>query len=280
MFTVVEQQPVVAVGEELGQPAVRGAVLTLHVERPGHGRRDRLGVADDGQLDHRRRPAARRPVGTEATRQARLADPARAGQRDEALADEQCRESGQVVVAADQPCRNVDHDARGRRTSRHRPERGVVGEHLAFQRSGLRRRVETELVAAHARQLGGPTQRLGLATRAVQGEHQLAPEDLPQRVHGDEPFEVADQLEVLARSKAGLDPALGGGQAQLVEADRLGTYPAVLGQVAERRTAPPRQRLPERRLHGLGRQRVGDVDDRLLEPIGVDRAGRGDQFVP
>ncbi len=49
-------------------------------------------------------------------------------------------------------------------------------------------------------------QRLGLAVGAVEGEHELAPEPLAQRVPSDERLQLADELSVAAEREVGLDP--------------------------------------------------------------------------
>ena len=48
-------------------------------------------------------------------------------------------------------------------------------------------------------------ERVGLATGAVEGEHELPAQTLLQRVVGGEEFELADQLGVLAEREVGLD---------------------------------------------------------------------------
>ena len=58
---------------------------------------------------------------------------------------------------------------------------------------------------------------LGLALRAVEGEHQLRVQALALRVLADQRLELADQLGVAAQRQLGLDPLLERGEAQLVE---------------------------------------------------------------
>ena len=51
-------------------------------------------------------------------------------------------------------------------------------------------------------------ERLGLASRAVEREHQLAAQPLAQRVLGDQRLELADQLSVAAERELGVDAPL------------------------------------------------------------------------
>src|SRR5205814_938397 len=63
--------------------------------------------------------------------------------------------------------------------------------------------------------------RLRLPSRAVEREHQLAAEPFPQRVLGDQAFELSDEFGVAAVLELEDDPALEGGQAKLLQARRL-----------------------------------------------------------
>ena len=55
-------------------------------------------------------------------------------------------------------------------------------------------RVEAELVGQPVPDPLVRRQRIGLAAVAVQGDHQQRPQALAQRMHADEPFELADHL--------------------------------------------------------------------------------------
>ena len=58
-------------------------------------------------------------------------------------------------------------------------------------------------------------ERVGLAARAVEREHQLAAQPLAQRVLVDERFELADELRVAAERELGLGALLDEREPQL-----------------------------------------------------------------
>jgi hypothetical protein len=58
-------------------------------------------------------------------------------------------------------------------------------------------------------------QRLALPSRAVEGEHELAPESFTQRLLGDEGGKFPDYLGMVAYRKVGLDPVFERLQAEI-----------------------------------------------------------------
>ena len=107
----------------------------------------------------------------------------------------------------------------GRRAARARPRRSdprrragrtagrkrrLLAQDRRVQRLQRGARLDAELVdAAPPRVLVG-AQRLGLAARAVEGEHELAAQALAQGVRGDERLELADELGVAAELELGV----------------------------------------------------------------------------
>jgi hypothetical protein len=55
-------------------------------------------------------------------------------------------------------------------------------------------------------------QRFGLTSTAVEGEHELLPEALAQRVASDQRLELGDQRDMAAELEIGIDPLLDGDQ--------------------------------------------------------------------
>ena len=107
-------------------------------------------------------------------------------------------------------------------------------------------------------------QRLGLAVGAVEGEHELAAEALPQRVAGDERLQLADELGVAAEREVGLDPLFERRQLQLVQARDLRLCERLVGEVGQG-GAPPEGERPAQLLGGLLRPPLGPDAPRLLE---------------
>ena len=122
-------------------------------------------------------------------------------------------------------------------------------------------------------------QRVGLASRAVQREHQLAPEPLAVGVLGHQRVELSRDLVVATQREQCLDPFLDRGDAQLFEPGCFGASEIVGRELGEGRAAPERQRVVERVERGAGVAELGAalrLRDELLEvcrviALGVDR---------
>ena len=94
-------------------------------------------------------------------------------------------------------------------------EVGILVEYAALQLPQRGPGLDPELLD---QDVPGPSvapERVGLAARAVQGDHQLTPRALAQRVGRHERLDLGDQLVVAAERETGLDAVLHGGQALL-----------------------------------------------------------------
>ena len=89
-------------------------------------------------------------------------------------------------------------------------------------------------------------ERIGLAARAVQGQHPLRVQRLAQRLLEDQSLELADALAVAAGGQVMVDRELDRRQPQLLEPADLGGGERLAGDVVERRTAPQGERLARR----------------------------------
>ena len=140
-------------------------------------------------------------------------------------------------------------------------------------RAGL----DPELIDEHATPCGEHLERLGLASGAVQGEHQLAAQALAQGMRRNELLELRDDLAVPAEREPRVHVILGGGDALLLEAaDRL-LRERLVADVRQCRSAPQPERLGEvvGRLLGPARGELGaSAGDQLLETRHVELAGR------
>ena len=81
--------------------------------------------------------------------------------------------------------------------------------------------LDPELLDQRPARVAVDVERLGLATRAVEREHELAAQALAQRVLGDQRLELADELGVAAERELGVDALLERRHAQLLEARDL-----------------------------------------------------------
>ena len=151
-----------------------------------------------------------------------------------------------------------------------------------LQRPQLRRGLDREAVDEREARVAVLRQRLGLPALAVQGEHPLRAQALPQRVLADERLQLAGQPGVAAAREVGVDALAQAGEAEVVEARGLREGEALVADVRERRAAPHGQRLAERlrRLpRGGARQLRRPLPVALLEAVGVDVGGRDRQHV-
>ena len=108
-------------------------------------------------------------------------------------------------------------------------------------------RLDAELLDQRPARVLVGLQRVGLAVRAVEGQHQLRPQALPVGVLGDQRLQLPDHLGVAAERQLGLDQLLERRDAQVVEPGDLALRERLVGEIRQRRAAPQRQRLLERR---------------------------------
>ena len=118
----------------------------------------------------------------------------------------------------------------------------------------LRARVEAEVL--DQRVAGAPerVQRVGLAARAIEREHQLRVQALAVRVLGGERLELGDDVAVAAEREVVLDPLLERVEAGALDPVRLAGGRAEQERVGQRRAAEQRQRLAQQLRGLLGRR--------------------------
>ena len=126
-----------------------------------------------------------------------------------------------------------------------------MGQDRALQLLQLRPRFEPELIDENATRLLVGGERIRLPARAVQGEHQLGPKPLPQRVFPDKPLQLRHELAVLAEPESTIDPADHGVHALLAQLLDLVPSERLEGEIRERRSTPERERFPVDRLGAL-----------------------------
>ena len=127
-----------------------------------------------------------------------------------------------------------------------------MAQHGLLQPAQLRARLEPQLVDQRAARVGVGLERLGLATAAVEREHQLRAEPLPQRVACDERAQLRDQLGVAAEREVGVDAQLERLEPLLLERLDGRDGELLVGEVGERAAPPLAERCPQR-LGGLAR---------------------------
>ena len=120
-----------------------------------------------------------------------------------------------------------------------RPQGLVLPQDRALELLQLRSRLEAELVHEQAPRLVEDLQRLRLAPRPVEREHQLGPRPLSVRVPGDQDFEVGHDVGVPADLQLGVHEVLARRELELLEPSDLGRRERLVGEVGQRR---PEQR--------------------------------------
>ena len=98
----------------------------------------------------------------------------------------------------------------------------------------------------HAARVPVGGERLGLPARAVQREHELAAQALPQRMLGDEGLELADHVLGPAERDVGVDPVRDAGEPEVLETGDLGLGEELASHVGEGGASPDRERSAQR----------------------------------
>ncbi|HKH04261.1 MAG TPA: hypothetical protein VKA65_03790 [Acidimicrobiales bacterium] len=294
MLAVVEDDEGRAVPEVLGDaregvgraPGVRGPVAG-EVQGGGDGIRHGGLVGDRGQFDqpHLARPAVG-PVllgGRHLDRQAGLAGPARPGQGDQPVRRQALPDAPDVVVPPHErgQC-PAEAPGSGRGRPGHGPggpvreQAGILAEDRHLQRLQLGPGVDAQLLGEGGPGLAERGEGVGLAAGPVQGQHQLAPQPLAQRLLLDQRRQLAGQLAVAPEGEVGLDAVLEGRPAQLLQPPSLELEEPVVAHVGEG-LAPPQAQCPAQRVGG-GRglapaERDAPLGGEVGEGEGVDVVG-------
>jgi hypothetical protein len=269
-------------GQELSQIHSTGAELRCqHVAvgranvapqrlhpRPVRGSASRLPASPDQNPGTARPRLAEHLLG-----QPGLADPRLAGQENQAPATgervvECAGQRGELALATDEHARRVRRAALlGRRCVE--LERGVLPQERLVELLELPAGFDAELLDEHRPRRPVGVESLGLAAASVERQHQLSVQPLPQRVLGDERLELGHEIGVTAGGEIGVDPLLERGDPHLLHPRDLGLGESLVREVGERRPAPQRERLAERRRRLL-RTRAGGVRDEPLKAGDVE----------
>ena len=165
--------------------------------------------------------------------------------------------------------------AHGRRRRR-QLEGGILAQDPPLQLLQRLSRLDTELVDERAPRVLVDVERLRLAPRPVERQHQLGAQSLAQRVLGDERLELAGEAAVTSERQVGLDPVLERREVQLLESHdgRLGER--LVREVGKSRAAPEAQRLAKTACCAPGITRRGSsssVRDESLEAVQIQLVG-------
>ena len=129
-------------------------------------------------------------------------------------------------------------------------------------------RLDPQLVDKCPSAVGVNGERVCLATRPVQGEHQLAAKPLAERLGRDDALKLGQQLAVVAKLELCLEPLLKRHVTEGLEAGQFGSSDAGVAQLGQRRSPPQRKRVAQQ-LRRLIRWHRSCLRKQRLEPIDV-----------
>ena len=205
-------------------------------------------------------------------RESALAHAGWTGERHLAVPTEQRGDLDELVLAADERRRRRREVAAAAAGRGDHGDRRVVREDGLLDAPELRSRLETQLVGEHAPCLLEHLECVRLPPAAVERQHQLAPQPLPERVVCNRRAQRRDQLSVLSERERNLEPLLERVHTQRLEPARLGVEPRRAGEALQGRTPPEVERRSNhirRGPHVAVTQRAARLRQQFLEPHGI-----------
>src|SRR5919108_916057 len=146
----------------------------------------------------------------------------------------------------------------------------------------MRRRLQAELLAKQDAPIAEGGERVCLAACAVEGEHQLTAQALPQRVSRDEGLEFRDQPIAVAEGELRVDALLRRLEGELLQALDVRLCERLVLHVGQGASAPQRlglAQLASRELVLACVERAGAVGCKPLEAIEIQLTGPRPQQV-
>ena len=126
-------------------------------------------------------------------------------------------------------------------------------------------------------------ERLSLPTGAIQRQHELASQPLPERMPCQLGLELADEVVMVSERQVGVHAILQGASMQLLEARDLRLGKRLVPELGERRTAPQSQCAVKRPARGARiavRQSPPTGVQQCLKPLDIELLGLDAQHVP
>ena len=113
----------------------------------------------------------------------------------------------------------------------------------SFELAELSPRLDTRVLDEQRTPFAIALECLGLTSRAVEREHELRTRAFPQRLLADAPFELRDQLSMLAERERAIDSLLGRRAGVLLESCGGDLRVTLERDICERVAAPEGERL-------------------------------------
>ena len=145
-----------------------------------------------------------------------------------------------------------------------------MGEDRPLELAQLVAGLDAELLHQLPARLPVDGESVRLAAALVEGLHQQRLRPLAQRVRRHQSLQLGDQLGVEAGGEVGLDPLLEGGDAELVQAHRLGVRERLVREIGEGRAAYELECLPQQLRLAAGLGGGTRLTQQLLEARRVD----------
>jgi hypothetical protein len=117
-------------------------------------------------------------------------------------------------------------------------DRGIVREDRLLEPAQLGAGLERHLLGEHAPGFAVSLERVGLATAAIEREHQLPPQPLPERVLLKRRSERGDDLAMVSERERRLELLFERVGSKRLEPTRLGAEPGRVGEPVQCGTAP------------------------------------------
>jgi hypothetical protein len=133
-------------------------------------------------------------------------------------------------------------------------------------------RLESELRIESLAHVAENVERLGLASAAIEREHQLAAEAFAEGMLGGQGSQLADELGVSSELEVGVNALLERGQAKLFESCRLDGREGLGRDARKRWSAPEREGVGEH-ARTLRRLELRGLSDEVLEAVEVELSG-------
>jgi hypothetical protein len=207
-------------------------------------------------------------------REPRLSDSRWPHERHHAVLAQQLGQLRELLAAIDERRRGRWDVAASLGGNWDRGDRRVVHEDRLLKAAQLRPGLEREPLAQQAPRFLERLERVDLSTAPVEGEHQLAPEPLAERVLLERRAQRRHELAVLPERERGVEPFLDGIQAERLEPPCLGCQRGDVGEALQGGAAPEGERAVGRDCPGTGialtESRAG-VREQPLEAQRVDR---------
>ena len=182
--------------------------------------------------------AARRQPLRDGTDERRLPDPGLARDQNQpraAAGIDEAQDLGELAVAADEQL------VRARPRRRVLDKRRILGEDRALQVAQRRAGLQPELLREPSTHRPISGERVSLAFRPVQSQHQLALQALAQRIRPGQLLELGHQRVVPASGEIRVEPGLQRVQALLLKPSDRGLRERLGGDVGQRRATPQLQ---------------------------------------